>query len=83
MVSRKSKAGLNTLVERTSGLLFISKLCNSTSGETTRAVVRRLQRIPRPLRRTLTLDNGHENAGHQDVMKALDTNVYFAHPYHS
>ncbi len=30
---------------------------------------------------TITADNGREFAGHQDIAKALDTNVYFAHPY--
>lgn len=83
MVSRKSPAGLNTLVERMSGLAMISKLPNGKSYETTRAVVRRLQRIPRPLRRTLTLDNGFENAGHQEMASQTKMSIYFAHPYHS
>ena len=83
MVSHKSTVGLNTLVERTTGLVFISKLQDSTGKETTNAVVRRLKRIPRTLRRTLTLDNGFENTGHENMQKSLNTKVYFAHPYHS
>lgn len=84
LVSRKSLAGLNTLVERMSGLVLISKLSRSTNAaETTDVVVRRLKRIPRTLRRTITLDNGFENAGHEEVAKRTGASVYFAHPYHS
>mgnify|MGYP001572134419 CR=1 FL=1 len=71
------------MVERTSGLVLISKLKDCTGKETARVVVRRLGRIPRPLRRTLTLDNGFENARHEEITKTLAMQVYFAHPYHS
>ena len=33
--------------------------------------------------RTITVDNGKEFAQHQKIAKALDTNIYFAHPYSS
>lgn len=83
IVSRKSLVALNTLVERVTGLVFISKIQNTTAQETTQAVTQRLQCLPKPLRKTLTVDNGHENAGHQAITKEIQTNVFFAHPYHS
>lgn len=83
MVSRKSTVGLNTLVERTTGLVFISKIRNATAQETTTAVTRRLGVLPSALCKTLTLDNGSENADHAEITKTLGTRVYFAHPYHS
>lgn len=83
VVSRKSAVRLNTLVERTSGLVRISKIANGSGKETTQAVIRRLRRIPRCLRKTLTVDNGFENAGHKGIKQVLGTDVYFAHPYHS
>lgn len=83
MVSRQSLVGLNTLVERVTGLVYISKIKNTTAKETTRVVTQRLQSIPRRLRKTLTLDNGHENAGHGDIAQKLNTKIFFAHPYHS
>lgn len=83
VVSRQSSTRLNTLVERTSGLVCISKVQDGTSRATTQAVIRRLCRIPKRLRKTLTVDNGFENAGHKDIQESLQTQVYFAHPYHS
>lgn len=83
LVSRKSLVGLNTLVERVSGLVFISKIKNGAKEETIKAVSKRLINIPKKLRKTLTMDNGHENAGHEVVARKLETKCYFAHPYHS
>lgn len=83
MVSRKSLVGLNTLVERVSGILLLSRITNSTARETARVVIRRLKQIPRTLRQTCTLDNGHENADHRQIANALKMTIYFAHPYHS
>lgn len=83
MVSRQSPVGLNTLVERVTGLVFITKIKNSTATETTRAVTARLKHLPHQLRQTLTVDNGHENAGHQNITQDVKTKVFFAHPYHS
>jgi IS30 family transposase len=80
--SKKRMAGLNTLVERTSGIVFISKLRDHTSAATTEVVIRRLQRIPRRLRKTLTLDNGPENARHELVTKCTGAKCFFANPYH-
>lgn len=83
VVSRKSAVRLNTLVERTSGLVYIFKLKNGSGQETTQAVIRRLRRVPRCLRKTLTVDNGFENAKHRGIKQTLGIDVYFAHPYHS
>lgn len=30
---------------------------------------------------TITADNGREFAGHEQIGAALDTDIYFAHPY--
>lgn len=83
MVSRKSKVGLNTLVERKTGLLFVSKIKNGTAEETKETVVSRLKILPEQFRKTLTLDNGGENADYQKITENLKIVCYFAHPYHS
>lgn len=83
MVSRKSRAGLNTLVERATGLVKITKLNNLTGIETEQAVIRRLLSVSVKARRTVTTDNGHENANHQNVAKEVNIAWYFCHAYSS
>lgn len=83
MVSRKSSVGLNTLVERKTGLVFISRIMNGTANETNMQVCSRLSVLPPHLRKTLTLDNGSENGGYRTIKTVLGTAVYYAHPYHS
>lgn len=83
MVSRQSLVGLNTLVERVTGLVFITKIENTTAKETARAVAMRLKPLPKNMRKTITVDNGHENAEHEEIAKEIGVKIYFAHPYHS
>jgi IS30 family transposase len=78
VVSRKSKHGLNTLVERKTGLVLISKINNKTMEETSTIVIKRLKSFPC---KTLTVDNGTENFGYEEIQKELEISCYFAHPY--
>lgn len=81
LTSKQSVAGLNTLVERKSGLVLISKLRRVNKEYTIQTVTERLRNIPAQYRHTLTVDNGKENAGHREITRTLDMSVYFAHPY--
>jgi IS30 family transposase len=83
LISRKSKAALHTLVERKSRLLVLSKLDRKSAAETSRMIIRRLGKLPAQGRRTLTLDNGTENAKHEKVTAKLGLKCYFARPYAS
>ena len=78
VVSRKSKVGLNTLVERKTGLVLISKIPNGTSEVTASTVVNRLKDLPC---KTLTTDNGTENFAYEKIQNELNIYCYFAHPY--
>lgn len=83
IVSRQSPVCLNALVERKSGILKLTRVPNSTAAATARAVVARLREVPAELRRTMTVDNGHEHANHRTVTDATGAEVFFCHPYHS
>ena len=83
MVSRQSHARLNTLVERKSGLVYITKMPNGTAVATTEAVCRRLTSLPMKKRQTLTLDNGFENSAHAKISARSKIICYFANAYHS
>ena len=37
--------------------------------------------LPKQLRRTMTLDNGKEFAGHEELSRELGLDIYFAEPY--
>ena len=72
--------GLNSLTERKSGLILLSKLKDKTAQATNDAVIRRIQGMPA---HTLTLDNGSENQYWQELEEETGIKVYHAHPYSS
>lgn len=79
--SKDHKPGINTLVERKTGYVFITKLKNKTSSATIAVVKKRMSILPQKARLTLTLDNGPENRDWQTMQKQTKLLVYSAHPY--
>jgi IS30 family transposase len=77
------RPGINTLVERKSGLLCITKLKSKEALHTRRAIVERLGPLPKHLRHTITFDNGPENRQWMELRQQIDIEAYYAHPYHS
>lgn len=77
------RPGINTLVERKSGLLCITKLGSKDAATTRQAIARRLAHLPKHLRHTVTFDNGPENRQWMEVEQVVGVRAYFAHPYHS
>ena len=81
MVSRQSVFRLKSINERASGVVFLGKMRDGTSEESTRVVCERLSVIPSSFRKTLTRDRGTENTGWTDIEKTLSLSVHFAHSY--
>jgi IS30 family transposase len=81
LISRKSKAALHSMTERVTRLLRLSKLNSKSAAESNKAVVKALRNLPAKAKRTLTLDNGTENAGHEKLTQKLGIKCYFADPY--
>ena len=75
--------GLNVLVERKSRMVHLSWLGSKKSKDTAKAIIRRLSRHPRAFVKTITYDNGPENARHLGVNAVLNAKSYFCQPYHS
>ena len=75
--------GVNTLLERKSGMVFVTKLSGKDARATTHAVARRFASLPAHLRRTLTLDNGAENSAWRRMEARTGVRCFFAHPYHA
>lgn len=83
MVSKSSTVGLNTLVERKTGYLLLSKIKDGDSLTTKDTITKRMQHLPSSMRKTITSDNGNENAMFDLVQTELGILWFFAHPYHS
>ena len=82
IIGRNHKGAMVTLVERKSKYTLIRKinrktslLLNSAISELTEGIKERFI--------TMTVDNGREFAGHEEITSKLGVDVYFAHPYHS
>lgn len=82
-VSRQSKAAITATVERTSRYLIAKKIKGKTAVDMHKAVVNSLKKLPQKLRKTITYDNGTENAMHKLTDLILKTKAYFCNPYHS
>jgi len=81
--SKDHKPGINTLVERATGVVLITKLSGRTSKATSKVVAGRMNVIPSQARKTLTLDNGSENQDWQTIESQTGLKCYYANPYHS
>lgn len=71
-----------TLVERASGCLLIAKLADHTKAELNRRVIQ-LIREQRRLFKSITVDNGTEFHGYEEIERATGVTFYFATPYRS
>lgn len=81
LISRKSRAARQSLSERRSRLVLLTKLARKGAVEMKHAVLKRFQPWPKAARQSLTLDNGTENVRHEEITAALGTACYFCHPY--
>lgn len=81
--SKDHRPGLNTIVERKTGFVFMTKLSAKTTQATISAVKRRFDQLPVQAKHTLTLDNGFENQDWRSLEAMTGMKCYYAHPYHS
>jgi len=87
--TRKEKTVLNVEIERKTRYVMLTKLQNKKAKTKSKVMQKRLKmiqslsKVRRPLVKTITSDNGSENALHREIEINLNTRVYFAHAYHS
>ncbi len=82
-ISRQSKAATAVFVERVSRIFIAIKMPDKTALSMHKATLKALSRLPQKLRKTITYDNGTENALHELTNSMLGTKSYFCKPYHS
>ncbi|MFH0257701.1 IS30 family transposase [Vibrio rumoiensis] len=82
VLGKHGTGAIVTILERATRFYLVKKVPSKSAEDVTRATIDLL----RPYKRfvhTITADNGREFAGHMEVAQALETDVYFAHPYSS
>jgi IS30 family transposase len=82
-ISRQSKAAIMVLAERRTRYVIIRKLDAKTAFAMHNATVKSLKDYSPRVRRSITYDNGTENALHELTNKKLGIKSYFCNPYHS
>lgn len=77
-----NKSAIGTLVERSSRNVILLHLPDGhDSGKVQEAIVRKMARLPKLMRNSLTWDQGSEMALHGEISVALDMDVYFCDPH--
>jgi len=76
-------SALQVLVERQSRYTRLNLVAQRTAAGTRVALTQILQSIPAALRRSITYDNGGENAEHLTLNDDFGLTSYFCEPYHS
>ena len=75
------KPGINTALERKTGLVLVTKLSGKKSIDTVAALSRRFAYVPRRFKRTMTLDRGSENGDAEAIAERTGLSVFHAHAY--
>ena len=70
-----------TLVERSSRYALLVRVANKAAVTVTRALARRIKRLPDRLKASLTWDRGTELAAHKQFTLETDVAVYFCDPH--
>ncbi len=82
IIGKNKKSAIYTLVDRKSLYTVIVKLNGKNATELADKTIKALKPMSSKIH-TITYDNGLEFAEHERMAKALDVDVYFAHPYSS
>ena len=82
IIGARNASALVTVFDRTSRHLWLADMPEGYGADATlAALVELLDRIPAPLRRTLTWDQGREMARHATLAELAGIDVYFAEPH--
>jgi len=80
---QRDKKSLSGTTERKSRYTILNLLHDKTSATKMRRIKHKLAKLPKELHKTLTIDNGPENAKHQLLNPTFEGGVYSCQPYHS
>lgn len=87
--NREDKEVISINTERKTRLVTLKKMKNKKAESKQKSMTKKLEMIQslskskRPLVRSMTHDNGSENARHEELASELEIDCYFCHAYHS
>jgi len=81
MIFSQQKGILSVQVERVSKLVRLTRCPDKTADETNQALCRTADSVPPMYFRSVTFDNGTENAKHMELKKMFEIETYFCDPY--
>ena len=82
VIGKGRKSALLTMVERKTLYTVIVRLTGKRSDLLAQAAINGMRHLKHNVK-TITLDNGLEFAGHEEIAASLEADIYFAHPYAS
>lgn len=80
LIAGSRNSHIATLVERHSRFVMLAKLDGRDAQTVVAALIKKMQRLPLELRKSLTWDRGAEMAKHKDITIATDLEIYFCDP---
>lgn len=80
---RETKDVVSVTAERKSRMFVLGKMENKTSKEKADSLKESFEKLPPWMRKSITFDNGSENAKHERIANEFSIDTYFCHPYHS
>lgn len=82
VIGKNHKQAVVMIVDRYSKLTLIKKVSHKRADLVSSAVIELLFPLAHWVH-TITADNGKEFAAHESIAKAINADIYFAHPYAS
>lgn len=80
--TKETRHVVSATVDRRSGAIMLDKLSSKESRERIGILLSRMERMPPHVRKTMTFDNGVENAEH-GKLREIRMDTFFCAPYHS
>jgi IS30 family transposase len=81
MVGKGHKSGLSVQYERSIQLTSLNKIENFTANETKEAIKMTVESLPDGFTKSITFDNGGENAKHLELKEEYKLLTFFCDPY--
>jgi IS30 family transposase len=80
IIGKAHKSQVGTLVERVSRYVMLLRLPDGTAETVRDALTKKVQKLPKKMRKSLTWDQGKEMAQHKEFSIATNVQVYFCDP---